>query len=191
MATANPDGENVQIDIAVNGTKTLITAGKYCDRNIDINAEIPLAGTQFTNYYDLATITLNTAMYASSSSGMYTQSDSESNYIIIPYHHAANEPFVLRMRGINIPRGRRNLCILNSSMERITHFVIDASTSYFAHGHDEYGDAMYTFTSNLNYREWYYICFNIQYNGYASASSILTGPIITINEPIGNGGRVA
>ena len=33
---------NTQIDIAENGTKTLATAGKYCDRNIDVNINVPI-----------------------------------------------------------------------------------------------------------------------------------------------------
>lgn len=32
---------NTQIDITANGTTTLATAGKYCDRNIDINVDVP------------------------------------------------------------------------------------------------------------------------------------------------------
>lgn len=32
---------NTQIDIVENGTTTLATAGKYCDRNIDINVNTP------------------------------------------------------------------------------------------------------------------------------------------------------
>ena len=31
---------NTQIDITDNGTKTLATAGKYCDRNIDVNVAV-------------------------------------------------------------------------------------------------------------------------------------------------------
>ena len=35
---------NIQINIAENGTKTLATAGKYCDRNIDVNVSVPASG---------------------------------------------------------------------------------------------------------------------------------------------------
>lgn len=35
---------NTQINIAANGTTTLATAGKYCDRNIDINISVPNSG---------------------------------------------------------------------------------------------------------------------------------------------------
>ena len=32
---------NTQIEIKENGTTTLATAGKYCDRNIDVNVDVP------------------------------------------------------------------------------------------------------------------------------------------------------
>ena len=32
---------STQIDITENGTTTLATAGKYCDRNIDVNVNVP------------------------------------------------------------------------------------------------------------------------------------------------------
>ena len=35
-----------QINIAENGTTTLATAGKYCDRNIDVNVNVPSSGTE-------------------------------------------------------------------------------------------------------------------------------------------------
>ena len=36
---------NTQIDITDNGTKTLLTAGKYCDRNIDVVVNVPSLDT--------------------------------------------------------------------------------------------------------------------------------------------------
>ena len=35
---------NTQINITENGTATLATAGKYCDRNIDVNVNVPTGG---------------------------------------------------------------------------------------------------------------------------------------------------
>lgn len=35
---------NTQIEITQNGTTTLATAGKYCDRNIDVNVEVVSGG---------------------------------------------------------------------------------------------------------------------------------------------------
>lgn len=36
---------NIQIPITENGTTTLATAGKYCDRNIDVNVEVAGSGS--------------------------------------------------------------------------------------------------------------------------------------------------
>lgn len=36
---------NTQIGITDNGTKTLLTAGKYCDRNIDVVVNVPILDT--------------------------------------------------------------------------------------------------------------------------------------------------
>lgn len=47
---------NTQINITANGTKTLATAGKYCDRNIDVNVSVPNSGT---NPSGTLTITTN------------------------------------------------------------------------------------------------------------------------------------
>lgn len=50
---------NHQIIITENGTKTLLTAGKYCDRDIDVNVDVysgeGLLPTNFTNVLDLDT----------------------------------------------------------------------------------------------------------------------------------------
>ena len=53
METTN---ENIRIDITENGTTTLATAGKYCDRNIDVNADkVYEAGQQseYDRFWDL------------------------------------------------------------------------------------------------------------------------------------------
>lgn len=44
---------NIQIPITENGTVTLATAGKYCDRNIDVTVEVAAEGAA------LETVTLN------------------------------------------------------------------------------------------------------------------------------------
>ena len=41
MATVIPEG-NILINITENGTTTLATVGKYCDRNIDVNVDVPI-----------------------------------------------------------------------------------------------------------------------------------------------------
>ena len=45
-----------QINIDKNGTTTLATAGKYCDRNIDVNVSVPSSGTELINGFIERTI---------------------------------------------------------------------------------------------------------------------------------------
>lgn len=69
---------NHQISVTENGTKTLLTAGKYCDRNIDVVVSVPSSGevlpTQFTNILVLDT-TIVKEGYRVVSSG-YTETPS-------------------------------------------------------------------------------------------------------------------
>lgn len=213
---------NTQINITANGTKTLLTAGKYCDRNIDVNVNVPVPSgyikpsgiksitengthdvtqfasavvnvpqkaTQFTNLYDPALVQLKT-MSNASSSGVTYSSDSQVNCIAIPYHHVANAAVELRMRGIGTVRDRFSCALLNSSKERIQHYQL-SNTSYFTQSYDEHGDVVITFKSGPQGYAWEYFLFNFQYIGInTNAAEAKTGPIITINEPIGNGGHV-
>lgn len=39
--TKNTEPRNIEINVTENGTTTLATAGKYCDRNIDVNVNVP------------------------------------------------------------------------------------------------------------------------------------------------------
>lgn len=182
---------NTQINITTNGTKTLATVGKYCDRNIDVNVNVPDKVTQFTNLYDVANVTVKSKLESSSSGVTYT-TDSQCNNIKIPYHHVVGDPVVLRIRGIGTVRDRYNAATLASdgtTMVKNYSFAI-SSTSYFTMGYDEHGDAMITFKGNLLTTEWYYFAFNFQYVGTNTNATAVAGPIITINEPIGNGGYV-
>ena len=249
---------NTQINITANGTKTLATAGKYCDRNIDVNVSVPSNGitptgnktittngthdvtqyanavvnvpvpsgyvkpsgsktitengtydvtnyasavvsvsgggqqpTQFTNLYDTANVTVKTKLEASSSGVTYT-ADNQCNYIKIPYHHVAGEPVVLRIRGIGTVRDRYNAATFAADgTTKVNHYSFAiSSTSYFAIDYDEHGDVMITFKGNLLTTEWYYFAFNFQYVGTNTNATAVSGPIITVNEPIGNGGYV-
>lgn len=210
--------ENLQFNIAANGTTTLATAGKYCDRNIDVNVNVPIpsgyikptgskiitengthdvtqyasavvnvAGkpTQFTNYYKPEYITLDYKVSVSSNV-VIKAANNEVNIIKIPYSHKANEIVSLRMRGIGTVRSNLVFVLYAADGEtRVNHgYFNNCILSY-----DEYGDAVITLPSNvLTTSEWEYIEMNFQYPGLSSASTKLTGPIITINEPIGNGG---
>ncbi len=247
---------NTQINVTANGTKTLATAGKYCDRNIDVNVTVPIpdgyikptgsksitsngthdvtsvasavvnvpvpsgyikpsgsksitengthdvtqfasavvnvAGkpTQFTNLYDPANVVVRTRLDASSSGITYT-ADNYCNYIKIPFHHIKNEPVVLRLRGIGTIRDRFGSAVLASDgATKVMHYSFHEG-SYFDLSYDEHGDTMITFKGNIiTSYEWYYFAFNFQYPCINQKATALTGPIITINEPIGNGGHV-
>ena len=181
---------NTQISIAENGTTTLATAGKYCDRNIDVNVDVAGKPTQFTNLYDPANVTIDYRMNCSVSDGITYTADTETNYIKVPYYHAAGEAFSIRMRGISTVRSRLDFVVLESDGEtRVNHAQFSSYSSNVSY--DDYGDAVITFSGGTFVTsEWHYIMFNFQYPFHSSASGTFTGPIITINEPIGNGGYV-
>lgn len=184
---------NTQINITENGTKTLATAGKYCDRNIDVNVDVAGKPTQFTNLYDPANVVLKTRFQASASDGITYVADNYCNYITIPFYHKSGEPVVMRIRGIGTVRDRTNSATFaKDGTTKVNHYNFqNSSTTQFEMSYDEHGDAMITFKGVLISAEWYYFRFNFQYIGVNSnAASAFTGPIITINEPIGNGGHV-
>lgn len=179
---------NTQINVNANGTTTLATAGKYCDRNIDVNVDVKGKPTQFTNLYDPENVTVKTVANVSSS-GITYGADNYVNCIAIPYHHTAGEPVVLRLRGIGTVRDRTGCALLDANKERVQHYQI-TSSNYYTQSYDEHGDAVITFKSGPESYEWEYFLFNFQYIGINSNAVAQTGPIITINEPIGNGGHV-
>lgn len=181
---------NTQINVSKNGTTTLATAGKYCDRNIDVNVDVPGKPTQFTNLYDPANVVLKQVSNCSSANGVYFTSDNYVNYVVIPYHHKAGEPVAIRVRGLSVPvRDRQNFTAFAADGSSPVYWGQLASaviTSY-----DEYGDRVMEFKASSSFvnNQWYYLHLNFQYVGVnGSASAAFTGPIITINEPIGNGG---
>lgn len=213
---------NTQINITTNGTTILDTVGKYCDKNIDVNVNVPATGitpsgsktittngthdvtnyanaivdvqvaqpTQFTNLYDPANVMVQKSVDASSS-GITYNDDKYCNAIKVPYYHKANEPVVMRIRGIGTIRDRMGCGTLAADGEtRVNHYQFN-STTYFTVSYDEYGDTVVAFKGNPASTEWYYFVFAFQYIGInSSVTTPYTGPIITINEPIGNGGHI-
>lgn len=177
---------NTQINIGANGKTTLATAGKYCDRNIDVNVNVPQKATQFTNLYDPANVVIDKNAGYSSSGGYVVTADNETNYIRIPYKHAANEPIALRMRGIGTVRSRFAFQLWKNDGEIATW----GQLSSIPKSYDEYGDVVFNFEEGSVFvrNAWNILELNFQYDGYNSVTEALTGPIITINEPIGNGG---
>lgn len=182
---------NTQIAIGENGTTTLATAGKYCDRNIDVNVDVVGKPTRFTNYYAPANVTCRTRIDCSAATGVQYNSDTQANMIVIPCYHKEGDPFVLRLRGISTVRDRAGLVIFAEDGEtRLNHYQLSTS-SYFSLSYDQHGDAVITFKDSILNFAWYVLKFNFQYPSYnSSPTEPLSGPIITINEPIGNGGYV-
>lgn len=171
------------ININTNGTHDVTN---YASAVVNVPASQP---TQFTNYYDPANVMLKTIVSASSS-GIAYETYNYSNCIKIPFHHIKGEPVVLRMRGIGTVRDRFSCAVAAADgTTRVNHYQFN-NTSYFTLSYDEYGDTMITFKGNIiTTYEWYYFIFNFQYPAYnTSPTAALTGPIITINQPIGNGG---
>jgi hypothetical protein len=187
MATSAPDGGNIQIAVTENGTTTLATAGKYCDRNIDVNVNVKEKPTQFTNYYKPEYVTIDYKVVVSSGV-VNKEANSEANIVRIPYHHKVGEPFEMRMRGIGTVRSNFVLVFYKADGETKENHYYFNTDSYFTTKFDEYGDMVITGLSGILNREWYFMEFNFQYVFMSSATEARTGPIITINEPIGNGG---
>lgn len=179
---------NTQINITENGTTTLATAGKYCDRNIDVNVNVKEKPTQFTNLYNPANVVIDKFAYLTGSDGYVVKDDTETNYIRIPYKHNAGEPVELRMRGIGTVRSRFNYRMYKEDGTNISWGQLATIPKYY----DEYGDVVFAFNTSGTHvtGDWDMLEFNFQYDGFNSATEALTGPIITINEPIGNGGYV-
>lgn len=189
MAITSPD--NIQIHIAANGTTILATAGKYCENNIDVSVNVPQKATQFTNLYKPENVIMKKCVNGSSS-GITYGDDNYCNVIKIPYHHLENEPIVMRIRGIGTVRDRMGCGTLAADgTTRVNHYQISSAT-YFDMTYDEHGDTVITFKGNPVATEWYYFVFTFQYVGVNSGvTEAKTGPIVTINEPIGNGGCAA
>lgn len=79
---------NTQISITNNGTTTLATAGKYCDRNIDINVEVQSLDStvkEFTQMND------KVAQYLAAADASYTDSNGSSVSVIADYETAEGD----------------------------------------------------------------------------------------------------
>jgi hypothetical protein len=89
------------------------------------------------------------------------------------------------MRGVGTVRSNMGFVIFAEDGEtRVNHYIMGNST-YFSLSFDECGDAVVSVKGELIDKEWYYVKVNFQYIGLEKATTALSGPIITINEPIG------
>lgn len=185
---------NTQIDITANGTTTLATAGKYCDRNIDVNVEVPAEATQFTNVLEYAdSLELNKRF---ANDGTYNTNQPNGCIAVtldlnkLPNGHPlkknTNE---FRFRGCHHVDGA-----FSQSADGVTYASKGWNTETTQV--DEYGDMVFT----RGYISERYIRFNIGMVCYPTSSNsalpddfnpVDAGCIVTFNEPIGNGGYVA
>ena len=180
---------NTQIDITQSGTTTLATAGKYCDRNIDVNVNIPSAEqpTAFTNVlkHPSTVVSLNVEATQTDSS------ESEVNGGIVVYidlvslgftTHPADLTF--RWRGMDFA-GSGAVYISTDKVRWV------ASFSLFGATWDEHGDR--NFDRQINYptsNRYLRVNLRVKANAQVITQEDVDHCILTINEPIGNGGYV-
>ena len=183
---------NIQIDISENGKKTLATAGKYCDRNIDINVDVKGKPTQFTNILDLPTTIVKKGYRVASSSYIET---SDGVAIIFPVTAGTHK---IRVRGPWILQYHVNSTDTSGSGR--TNFyesngtpTIDTFNGKVTYNHDTggyinqdvYGDFYFEHTVSKDC----YIGFTLKDESVVYPNGRFDcEPIITIDEPIGNGG---
>lgn len=195
---------NHQIIIQENGTTTLATVKKYCDRNIDIVVNVPSSGepTQFTNILDLDTTIVKNG-YRVISTG-YTAT-AEGVAVVFPITAGTHR---LRARGkytfgfldysaymSNSVGGSGFFTNTYQSNATPTESTF-SGTNIGNHGNfeergfivgiDEYGD---TFI-DVPVTQDCYLGITLKDLSVSFSYGTFIDPIITIDEPIGNGGYV-
>ena len=177
---------NHKIDITKNGKTTLATAGKYCDRNVEVNVNVPEQQTQFTNLVNDGSTIIKYG-YRPVSSG-YTATE---NAVAIAIKVTPNQEAKVRFRGsMYLPF----IYPANGNMYCADEVTADGYKSYSTIPKtislDEHGDWMLTVQNPLKK----YIIFGMgyTYSAYETVKPDAVTPIdiITLNEPIGNGGYV-
>lgn len=185
---------NHQINITENGTKTLLTEKKYCDRNIEVVVNVTSGEaepTQFTNILNLDTTIVKPGYRCTSTK--YTET--VDGVAIVCAVSAGTHK--LRVRGKYV-WGFLQTDKMNSVSPYYTNFYRATSTptdSAFAgatltdntvastnYGQDEHGDFYTEFTMPSDG----YIGFTLKDISYIYANCTFGEPIITIDESIGN-----
>lgn len=172
---------NTQIDITVNGTTTLATAGKYCDRNIDVNVAIATGANDFTNVlkHESTVVKLNTA-------ADLTQEVSVNGEILVYIDLVAlgfnTHPaeLTLRWRGMRISA----YTALYISTDKTTWTV---TAQLYNNTLDEHGD--FSLYKKINYpttNRYLKASFKVKENNQTITENDIADCILTINEPIGN-----
>lgn len=240
---------NIQIDITANGTKTLKTAGKYCDRDIEVNVSVPSescgitpTGTKqitsngvhdVTNY---ASANVNvpvpdgyikpSGFLSVKSNGTFDVTEKASVVVDVPSSAPTPTQFTNLLthasttttlnKAYNGGERLGAICIIvhlpsigittTQKLEiRFRGLVIDLSSASIRRSTDgttwsslkamippeidEHGDCKVTISS-FNPSSYQYLLFPFRNNSAAVTMDNYAGAILTINEPIGNGGYV-
>lgn len=176
---------NYQIDITNNGTTTLATAGKYCDRNIDVNVDVAEQPTQFTNLLETGEVLLNHTV--DSVGGV----SATLGAFVLGFENpdtSGNTAIELHFRGLTYSRS----FYYAKSSDSIKWSLWGQYSTGTAQMQklDEFGDAIIVFPATT-FRYIRTTFFGMPYTYYEELTdSSLKGRIVTLNEPIGNGGYV-
>jgi hypothetical protein len=205
---------NTQISITANGTKTLKTAGKYCDRDIDIIVNVPTGGGGITptgtkditenGVYDItayasANVNVPTPQ-PTQFTNILTHSSTELKFNVTKAGAARNgmmcviidlaalgitttRKMEFRMRGLWVDHSYPNI---ESSSDKETW---STRKSMLNPAFDSHGDCIVTISS-LNPTTYPYLLLAFKNTTATVTADNYAGAILTINEPIGNGGYI-
>ncbi len=184
---------NTQINITENGTTTLATAGKYCDRNVDVNVNVPAKPTQFTNVLAYAD-SLEINKRFANNGGYNTTQPNSMIAVTLDLNKLPNSKVLqkntneIRFRGCCHPD-----TAFAQSADGVTYEAKGLNSPISRV--DEYGDAVF----QRGFITGRYVRFNISMSAMTTSSNpvladdfdpVAYGCIVTFNEPIGNGGYV-
>lgn len=240
---------NTQIPITANGKKTLKTAGKYCDRNIELNVNVPnessgitptgtkeitANGTHDVTNYAAANVNVPipngyvkpSGSISVSANGTYDVTEKASVVVEVPSSAPTPTQFTnilthssteLRFNVTHAGATRNGMvCVIidlaalgittTRKMEfRMRGLWVDHSypgimtssdkatwttkKSMLNPAMDSYGDCIVTISS-LDPATYPYLLLAFKNTTATVTANNYTGAILTINEPIGNGGHV-
>lgn len=187
---------NHKLSVTDNGTKTLLTAGKYCDRNIDVEVNVPkgLQPTKFTNILELDTTIVKEGYRAVTDTYSETR---DGVAIVVPLKKGTHD---IRVRGkwawqfltvaISVATGgiaRTNVYFSTTTPTADAHggaflfnYSFDQNRGSF--NIDEYGD--WYMTTTVSSDGW--LAFTLKdMSAVFPDGTFSCNPIITIDEPIG------
>ena len=173
---------NTQINIKTNGTTTLATAGKYCDRNIDVNVAIETGANDFTNVltHESTTVVLNKYAGASSETAFNGEIVVYIDLVALGFNTHPAE-LTIRWRGMEMSNNYQALFL---STDKTTW---TATSQLYNATLDEHGD--FSLYKKINYptsNRYLKASFRVKGNKIAVTQDDVDKCILTINESIGN-----